>query len=108
MTSSAAPAVVAIVVGAATGAVSLIKASQVKSQCKPDGCPPSTMGEVNMSLAIAHVSTATFIVGGVATTAGAALLVIRSRGTAKATAHARTMAWTARIGLDRVELGGNF
>jgi hypothetical protein len=97
-----------LVVGAVTGAVSLVKASHVKSQCTNDVCPTSTLGEANASRAIGNVSTATFIGGGVVAAAGVVLLVIRPRIGSETSAPARAFQWDTRIGLGHVELGGRF
>lgn len=100
---------VGLVIGAATGAVTLSKASAVKSQCKGHVCPASAQAEANASNTLGNVSTAAFVVGGVAAATGVVLLVIRPRGGPRRAAPvAHAVEWNATVGLGRVELGGSF
>lgn len=70
---------VAAVVGAVTGGLSLGKKQELDSACPGDGpriCDPSLQGTHASGEALAHASTATFIVAGVGLAAGATLLIV--------------------------------
>jgi hypothetical protein len=64
------------VVGSVTGAISLSTASAAKEGCdENDSCPPGNEGDADTSLVTAHVSTASFIVGGLGVGVGLVLLL---------------------------------
>ena len=63
-------------VGAVTGALTLSKASDIKAECDGDRCPAAQESEADDAKTLGNVSTAMFVVGGIATTLGVVLLVI--------------------------------
>jgi hypothetical protein len=65
-----------LIAGAVTGGLSLSEASAVKDQCDGDRCPPEVKDKLNTSQTLAHVSTATLIVGGVGVALGIAAITI--------------------------------
>jgi hypothetical protein len=65
-----------LLVGAITGGLSLSRASDAKSNCVDGLCPAEDESARDSSVTLAHVSTATFVVGGVgAAVAGVALIM---------------------------------
>lgn len=63
--------------GAATGAMSLSQAGKLEKKCASDGrCPPSAQDSIDQARLLGNISTATFIVGGVAASAGVVLLIL--------------------------------
>jgi hypothetical protein len=98
---------VGLVVGAVTGAITLSKASSVKSQCTGDVCPASAQGAAGSASTLGNVSTAMFVVGGVAAAAGVVLLVARPRFQRSGPRQGQ-VEWNARVGAGRVEIGGSF
>lgn len=69
--------VAAVAAGAATGAMSLGRAGELKKQCAVDGrCPPSVEPIIEQGQRLGNISTATFIVGGAALGAGVVLLIV--------------------------------
>ncbi len=97
---------VALVVGAAVGGVTLSKANAVKAKCAGTACPLSAQSDGNAASTLGNVSTAMFVVGGVAAATGAVLLVVRPR--LGASAPRQAVEWNAGVGIGRVELGGSF
>jgi hypothetical protein len=69
-------AAVGVIVGSATGAVSLGAVHSASRQCVMGRCPPSTHDELDRAETMGTVSTAAFVVGGVAAAVGATLLTI--------------------------------
>lgn len=69
-----------LIAGAITGGLSLSDASAVKDQCVDNRCPPEAEDQLNRSQTLAHVSTTTLIVGGVAAALGITAIVIASSG----------------------------
>lgn len=67
-------------VGAVTGALSMAKVSDVRSRCPDDRCLSAYRPEADEARTLGHVSTAAFVVGGVAAAAGVVLLVLRPGG----------------------------
>jgi hypothetical protein len=69
---------VGAVVGAVTGGLSLAAASDAKQGCREDGtgCPIANEETADRSLVLAHVSTVSFIVGGLGAAAGIVTLII--------------------------------
>jgi hypothetical protein len=66
-----------IAVGAATGMMSISRASELDKQCASDGrCPPSTQATIDQGQLLGNVSTVTFIVGGAALGTGVVLLIL--------------------------------
>jgi len=61
-----------LVVGAITGGVSLVKESNLKSECQNYVCTPDHEGDLNSAKALGDVSTVGFVVAG----AGAVLAVV--------------------------------
>ncbi|MDI1482682.1 tetratricopeptide repeat protein [Polyangium sp. y55x31] len=75
-------------VGAVTGALSMAKVSDVRSRCPDDHCLSAYRAEADEARTLGHVSTAAFVVGGVAAAAGVVLLVLRPGGTTGASTGA--------------------
>jgi hypothetical protein len=71
---------VGVVLGAITGGVSLSKAGDVKDQCTNDVCPTSTESDADTSLALGHVSTVSFVVGGAGAVLGVVALALALTG----------------------------
>jgi hypothetical protein len=68
---------VALIAGATTGGLSLAAAADLEERCDPDmTCPPSAEGLRDRSLTMAHISTTSFVLAGVAAAVGVAGLVI--------------------------------
>ena len=65
-----------LIAGAVTGGLSLSQASDVREQCDGNRCPPEVDDKLNSSQTLAHVSTATLVVGGVALALGITALTI--------------------------------
>ncbi len=70
---------VAAAIGTVTGIVSLSDASNVQNQCPGNRCAPALKGEVDSTKTLGDVSTAAFVVGGVAAAAGGVLLLLGLR-----------------------------
>jgi tetratricopeptide (TPR) repeat protein len=87
----------ALVVGAVTGVLSLDDAADAKQYCNDAGqCTPAAAEPLDRSRTLAHVSTASFVVAGVAAAVGTVgLIVSLSADAPNATAH---------LGLGRVML----
>jgi hypothetical protein len=67
----------ALVLGTVTGAISLTKASEARDWCDDEGrCTAEAESPRDLSLSLAHVSTASFITAGVAAAVGTAGLLI--------------------------------
>ncbi|XXX74547.1 tetratricopeptide repeat protein [Sorangium sp. So ce134] len=105
---------VGIGVGAVTGLVSLSKVSDIKERCEGQRCPAELKGDADTATTLGHVSTVSFIVGAASAAAGVVLLVVRPGGDAApdaagAAARAqRGVAWSAGVGLGRIEIQGTF
>ncbi len=65
-----------LIAGAVTGGLSLSDASAVKDQCDGERCPPEAREQLDRSQTLAHVSTATLVVGGVAAVLGITALAL--------------------------------
>ncbi len=65
---------VGAVVGGITGGISLSQASDLKDQCPNDGCTQDKSEDIDSMMALGHVSTASFIIGGVG--AGVAVVAL--------------------------------
>ena len=59
-----------LVTGTITGAVSISQTQTLKDDCPNDECTPDKQDEIDTMLALAHVSTVSFIVAGVGTAVG--------------------------------------
>jgi hypothetical protein len=68
-----------IVVGAITGGVSLSQAADVKDQCVNDVCPVALEGDKDSSVTLGHVSTVSFVVGGLGVALGVVALILDSQ-----------------------------
>jgi hypothetical protein len=75
-----------LVVGAMTGALSLSKASSVKSACPSLMCTTNQSSNISSGKTLGDVSTASFIVGGVLGAAGAFAIFYRGSTTEKPSA----------------------
>lgn len=69
-------AAVGVAVGSITGAISLDKAAEAKEFCEGNACSPEAEEPLNESITLAHVSTASFVVGGLGAAAGATALIL--------------------------------
>lgn len=65
-----------LVVGAITGGLSLSQTSELKLRCPDNRCASAERAAYDQAFTLAHVSTATFLLGGVAAAAGVVLLVV--------------------------------
>jgi hypothetical protein len=65
-----------VVVGTVTGALSLAAASEAKEGCMDNSCPVENQAAIDRSLLTAHISTASFVVAGIAATIGTVGLFI--------------------------------
>ncbi len=65
-----------LIAGAITGAISLGMAGDLKKRCPGDVCSPDDRGSLDTANLLAHTSTATFVLGGVAAAAGIVLISI--------------------------------
>jgi hypothetical protein len=65
-----------IIVGAITGGLSLSMTSALKKSCPDNSCPQSEQGSIDSANTMANVSTATFVIGGVAAAAGVVLMLV--------------------------------
>ncbi len=66
-----------VVVGTITGAISLVRAGEVKDACFDDTfCPSAVEGTRDESVVLAHVSTASFAVAGAGAVVGIVALVV--------------------------------
>ncbi|MDI3289612.1 tetratricopeptide repeat protein [Polyangium sp. 15x6] len=90
-------------VGAVTGAFSMAKVSDVRSRCQDDHCLSAYRVEADEARTLGQVSTAAFVVGGVAAAAGVVLLVLRPGGTAGASTGA-VKDLRVSVGIGRAEL----
>lgn len=62
---------VGLIVGSITGGVSFAQAQELQDECGEDNvCPSSRQDDVDEMLALAHTSTAMFVIAGVGTTLG--------------------------------------
>lgn len=79
-----------LVVGAITGGVTLGAAGDLKKRCPDNHCPNDEQGAYDSANTLATVSTATFVIGGVAAAAGAVLLTLDMLGGRAAPSAARS------------------
>lgn len=101
-------------IGAVTGALSLSRVSDLEARCGGYHCRPADEADVRSAKTLGNISTAAFVVGGVAAAAGALLLVIRPGGaqapsapSAKAPAAALS-AISVGVGAGRIQLEARF
>ncbi|HHH31618.1 MAG TPA: hypothetical protein ENK57_25170 [Polyangiaceae bacterium] len=64
-----------LVAGAVTGALVLSSSSDIKSRCRDGHCLPEDESKGDDATVMAHVSTASFVLGGVGVIAGLALVI---------------------------------
>jgi hypothetical protein len=95
-------------IGAITGVMSLNKVSDIKSRCNGDLCPRSEQANADGARTLAHVSTATLVLGGACAVAGAVLLVVRPRGHAAPANAGSGLRVSAILGPGRLDLQGSF
>ena len=87
-----------LVLGAVTGGVAMAEGSSLEEQCSQSGC---TQEEIDAGTAIAHVSTAGFVVGAVgAVTALVAILAHESSAPSAGTARLRPWIGPNRWGIE--------
>lgn len=97
--------VAGLAAGGITGAVTLSRAGDIKDACTDEGvCPPEQESEADSAKTLGHVSTAMFVVGGVAAAAGIVLIVVDVAGddggdVAKASPRLRLELAPTRLGL---------
>jgi hypothetical protein len=92
-----------LLVGAITGGVAMAKVKDLQSKCLNHVCDGSLQGEQNTARTLANVSSATFVIGGVAAAVGVTLLVVR-RPKRPRTGDTFGM----RLGMGRIEVEGSF
>ncbi len=61
---------VGLVLGSITGGVSFSQAQELQDTCADNTCPSNRQGDVDEMLALAHVSTVSFVIAGVGATIG--------------------------------------
>lgn len=66
----------ALIAGTVTGIIHLEEVNDIRSRCVDDSCPPAEREPAEATTTVGHVSTAMFVIGGLATAAGATLLVL--------------------------------
>ncbi len=66
----------ALLTGTVTGAVTLVKAGDVRDRCQGDTCPPAVEDDLSEARALGHASTALVVVGGALAATGVALIVV--------------------------------
>ena len=100
---------VGIIIGAITGGVSLAQASDVKDQCTNDVCPTALEEDRDSSVTLAHVSTASFIIGGSGVALGVIGLILDSQGnSADVEADSASLQVEPLIGFGSLGLRGRF
>ncbi len=65
-----------LVIGTVTGIVSLNQTADIDQQCVDDHCPTNLASDADDAKAIGHLSTAAFVIAGLATAAGVTLLLL--------------------------------
>lgn len=65
-----------VIAGAVAGGMSLAMTGELKEVCADNLCPENQRGKLDSANTLAHISTATFVLGGVAAVAGIVLLSI--------------------------------
>ena len=101
-------------IGAVTGALSLSRVSDLEARCGGYHCSPADEADARSAKTLGNVSTAAFVVGGVAAAAGALLLVIRPGGapapsTPSAKAPAAVLSGlSVAVGAGRIQLEAKF
>lgn len=91
-------------IGAITGGMAMGKVDDIKSRCVDNHCPPSDQEQGEEAETLAAVSTAGFVIGGVAAAAGIVLILWRPGGSSEpADASAQL-----RVGPGSVLLSGVF
>jgi tetratricopeptide (TPR) repeat protein len=101
-------------IGAVTGALSLSRVSDLQARCGGYHCRPADEGDARSAKTLGNLSTAAFVVGGVAAAAGVVLLVIRPGGaqaTSAPSARAPAAAvsgFSVGVGVGRIQLEAKF
>ena len=95
------------IVGSVTGAVSVSKASRVKSACAAKECPPSAQDDIDGAKATGTISTISFVVGGVGAVVGIVALVVGGGRSEPSTGSSGARV-TPYVGLGTVGLTGAF
>lgn len=88
----------ALVVGAVTGAMTLSRASDIKKTCTGDVCPPEQEPEADDAKVLGNVSTAMFVIGGVAAGAGIVLVAVGVSGDGETASTSPALRLTLRAG----------
>lgn len=97
---------VGVLVGAVTGAISLSMTGELKGICNDQGlCPESARSNLDTANALAHASTATFVIGGLAAAAGVVLLAVESKPASPRAGSVSVQPW---ISLGGAGLRGRF
>jgi hypothetical protein len=86
-----------ILVGAVTGGLSLSITGDLQASCAAGICPPNERGRLDSANALANVSTATFVIGGLAAAAGVVLIAV-SPGKPKTGAAVTVEPWVSAGG----------
>ncbi|MBW2457326.1 MAG: hypothetical protein JRI68_22650 [Deltaproteobacteria bacterium] len=97
----------ALAVGGITGGLTLAQAGDIKDACNGSECPSDQKSEADSAKTLGHVSTAMFVVGGVAAATGIVLLLVPSSDTSAARSSA-TPTLGARLGPGYGQLFGSF
>jgi len=92
-----------LVVGTATGVVALNKGSSLQEECEaqgaPEVCDPDLQDDIDNAKLIAHVSTASFAIGGAALVVGIVSLAIDLTSASEAPATSQLVVGPGSIGL---------
>ena len=78
--------VVGLGVGTVTGALSMSQVSEIRARCRNNLCLTTDRAAAEDAQTLGNVSTAAFVVGGIAAAAGVVLLVLRPGGHTEASA----------------------
>ncbi len=99
----------ALAVGFITGGIAFAKANDIKEHCDGNICPAHQQSEVDSVADIAMASNISFIVAGVAATAGVVLLILRPGGDSSTTHNgSRGLALGAVLGPGSLKFVGRF
>jgi hypothetical protein len=99
---------VGLLLGGVFGGLAFSAASAAKKQCTGNVCPESAQGDIDRSKTFGNVSTAMFVIGGVAAAGGVVLLILRPFGGKKADEAPKSATVRPWIGIGQAGLNGSF
>lgn len=101
--------VAGLAVGGITGAMTLSKAGEIKDTCSDDGvCPPEQESEADSAKTLGNVSTAMFVIGGVAAAAGIVLIAVEVAGDDGGDVASTSPSLRVELGPTSLGLSGTF